>query len=185
MLQLTKPKFYTRCVNLKDHQSFGVDRTALIQNWTITEPNITAKIIINGIILEPLGVLNFLDGKVFNIPKIREALREIIPMTKRENNLCAIESTLFGTQLLSTEYYRYFPSSCLFDMLFTGDLCVSFLPQAVSGELPQRIAIEETYALSEAQINQRIKSGETLEDIDRKNKDDFISSELPTNKVFV
>jgi hypothetical protein len=119
-----------------------------------------------------------LDGRTFDIPKIRAALRELLPCTSEETMLCAAEATIFGTQLLAVEHYRYFPSACLFDLLFTGDLCVEFRVDSADGVLPARINIEEEYVLSEMQIRTRLSSGETIEDIERKNRDEAQTVEL-------
>ena len=166
LIRLTNPKYYIRPAQLRSDQGYGIGRTALIKKITITTPNITAIMSINGVPIQ----LDGLDGKVFDISYIRSILREIIPTNSTENMLCNVESTIFGTQLLAIEYYRYFPENFLFNMLFTGDLCVTFSPTSTNGVLSDNIDIEEEIAISEIQLLQRIAKGETLDDIDKNNK---------------
>lgn len=162
LIRLDKPKYYTRLAHLRDDEMYGIGRTTLVKRWSIISPGVTATMVINGVHI----ALEGMDGRNFDCCYIRRALRDIIPMSPTENMLCNAEATLFGTQLLSTEYYRYFPTLFLSDMIFTGELCVHFIPSCSSGTLPPRIDIEEEYAISEAQLHQRLSSGETLEDID-------------------
>jgi len=165
LLRLSRPKYYTRLVSLKREEGYGIGRTTMIKRWKVLDANVKVRMRVNGVDID----LDFLDGIEFDAEKIRRELRDIIPCSKQENDLCAAETTIFGAQLSSTEYYRYFPSSMLFDMIFTGDLCITFVPQGEN--LPDTIAIEEEYALSEKQVLDRLKGGETLEDIDTNCRD--------------
>ena len=162
LVRLAEPIFHIRTTPLRAEQGYGVGRTALVKRWTILEPGITAIMNVNGAPVSLPGM----DGRTFDVPSIRAALREAIPMTPEENELCRVDSTLYGTQLLSTEFYRYFPSSHLFDLIFTGELCVTFaLLTADGSEPPERVQLEEEYALSEPQLLQRLARGETVEQI--------------------
>jgi len=163
LIRLDRPKYYTRQTQLRADQGYGIGRTALIRNWKITTPGIKAILKINN---EPINIIG-LDGINFNLSEIREKLREIIPETSEENALCNIESVLFGTQLLAVEHYRYFPTKCLFDYIFTADLCVTFeFPELE--DIPDKIDIEEECVFSEIQLLQRLKAGETLESMETK-----------------
>jgi hypothetical protein len=166
LVRLEAPKYYIRQVQIKEDQGYGIGRTALVKSWTITSPDVTATLTVQGI---PI-ILSGMDGRHFDCAFIRRALRDILPMCSEENMLCAAEATLFGTQLLAVEHYRYFPTSFLFDMMFTGDLCVTFTPSCSTGPVPERIEVDEECAISEVQLMKRLGDGETLEDIDRNNK---------------
>jgi hypothetical protein len=161
-VRLTEPIFHTRTTPLRAEQGYGVGRTALVKRWTILDPGTTATIHING---APV-LLPDMDGRTFDVPSIRAALREAIPMSWEENQLCWIDSNLYGTQLNPTPWYRYFPIPHFFDLIFTGELCVTFALRTVDGsELPDRVQLEEEYALSEPQLLQRLARGETVEQI--------------------
>jgi hypothetical protein len=153
-----EPKYQTRTIDLKKDQEYGISRTCLIKNLKIIEPNITGTMIINGVkIKSDDNTFDFLDGKNFDIEKIRKTLRDIIPINEEENNLCAVESTLFGTQLQATEYYTYFSTEYLFNMIFTGSLCVLF-EFSSSEKIPDIIQLEEIYAISDTQYKYFEKS---------------------------
>ena len=158
LVRLENPIHISRKVFLNQDQGYGIGRTGLIASRRVID-DYRLKMYVNGLYVD----LPFLDGKEFNIAKIREALRDVIPMTEEETQLCNIEATLFGTQLLGTEYYRYFPSKFLFNYIFTGELCITFEPMET--HQPQRIEIEETYVISEAQLVQKLDAGTPLEKI--------------------
>jgi len=162
LIRLDEPKYFTRISYLKRDEGYGIGRTSMIRRWKIVSEKVKATLRINGV---KIG-LDFLDGINFDVEEIRKGLRSLIPETEEEQELCIIENNLFGTQLLATEYYRYFPVSHLFNMIFTGGLCVTF---DIEGEQLEKIKIEEEYALSEVQLMDRLKAGETLEDIDKNN----------------
>lgn len=121
---IKEPIYETRQTKLKYDQSYGIGRTTLVKKWKITSPGVTAKLCINGIVVD----LPFMDGITFDVKQIRDYLRNIIPCSEEDNKLCVAESTIFGSQILATEYYSYFPSHKLFDFIFTGELSVSFIP---------------------------------------------------------
>ena len=171
LVRISQPIYYTRSAQFRKDEMYGVGRTTLIKSWSIITPDVTAKMTINGVSIN----LDGMDGRIFDSAFIRNSLRDIFPETPEDNKLCNVEAALFGVQLLCTEYYRHFPSSNLFDMIFTGDLCIQFFPECSTGQIPERIDIEETYAISEAQLLQRIQSGETLEDIEHNCRDESIS----------
>jgi len=177
LLRLPFPKYYTRMVSLKREEGYGIGRTTMIKRWKVTDPNVKLKMRINGVDID----LDCLDGVEFHSSKIRRQLRELVPCSKQENDLCAAESTMFGTQLSATEYYRYFPESVLFDLIFTGDLCITFVPEG--DDFPDNISIEEEYALSEKQVLDRLKNGETLEDMDIKCRDESQRQEFSLKKA--
>ena len=158
LVRLEKPIHITRKVFLNQDQGYGIGRTGLISSWKVLD-DYQLQMFVNGLRVD----LDFLDGKEFDIAKIRSALRDVIPMSEEETQLCNIEATLFGTQLLGTEFYRYFPSKYLFDYIFTGELCITFEP--MEKFLPKRIEIEETYVISEAQLLQKLDNGIPLEKI--------------------
>lgn len=158
LIRLEKPIFIKRKVFLNRDQGYGIGRTGLISSWKILD-DVKVKMSVNGIPVE----LDFLDGKEFDVEKIRYALRDLIPYTAEDTQLCNVEATLFGTQLLGTEYYRYFPSKYLFDFIFTGELCITFNP--IGSKSPERIDMEETYVVSEAQLLQKLAQGIPLEKI--------------------
>lgn len=163
LIRLDKPIHISRKVYLNRDQGYGIGRTGLISSWKVLDteefPDIKLKMFINGLYVD----LPFLNGKEFNVSKIREALRDVVPESPEDTLLCNIDSTLFGTQLLGTEFYRYFPSKYLFDYIFTGELCITFEP--VDKSCPQRIEIQETYVISEAQLVQKLENGISLEKI--------------------
>lgn len=165
--KLKEPKYYTRLISINSNNNYGIARTTMIKRWTITTPGVTGKLKINGILLD----IPILDGKTFDIGAIRAYIRDLVPISSEEHNLCILESTLFGTQISATEYYRYFPLTILFDMIFTGDLAIYFVLESEEGEVPDKVDIEEEYALSEYQLMDRLTKGETLEDIDARNRD--------------
>lgn len=167
LLRLESPKYYTRLTQLCNDQDYGIGRTTLVKRWKILTPGITAILKVNDI---PI-IIDGMDGINFDIPWIRGQLRDIIPCSSEENMLCNAEATLFGTQLLGLEYYRYFSTSFLFNYIFTGELCMSFVLTSVDGILPERVDIEEEYILSEVQLLHRLSQGETLEGIDKNNRD--------------
>lgn len=147
--------YHVRKAALRSDQGYGIGRTALVKRWTIITPNIKAKMIINGVEIEFPNS----NGINFDCSVIRNTLREAI-----DNDFIRIDSTLFGTQLMATEYYRYAPSSQLFNLIFTGELGIVFALKTNDGtKLPDRVDIEEEYALSEAQLYQRLSRGETIE----------------------
>jgi hypothetical protein len=146
----------------------------MVKRWTITTPDVIATMKINGV---PI-ILEGLDGRNFDTKFIRDSLRDIVPETSEQNMLCNAEATLFGTQLLSVEYYRHIPTSFLFDMIFTGELCITFIPTRSTGDIPEKIDIEEEIALSEVQLLQRLRNGETLDDIDKNCRDVGQTAEL-------
>ena len=158
LIRLDNPIYITRNVHLKHDQGYGIGRTGLIKSWKVITPDIKLKMYINGTHIN----LDFLDGVYFDIPKIRANLRDILPECAETTNLCNIDSTLFGTQLLGTEYYRYFPSDFLFDFIFTGDLCITFDSDQ---KLPPFVELEEEFVISEAQLKQKLEQGIPLEKI--------------------
>jgi hypothetical protein len=159
LIRLPNPIIITRKVYLLKNQGYGIGRTGLISCWKVLD-DYKLQMRVNGL---PVN-LDFLDGKFFDVKQIRESLRDIVPFTPEETSLCNIESTIFGTQLLSTEYYRYFPTKKLFDFIFTGELCITFEPIDCK-DFPERIEIEETYVVSEAQLIQKLDQGIPLENI--------------------
>jgi len=176
VIRLDAPKYYTRATELRSEQDYGIGRTTLVRSWKIITPNVKGKLQINGVTMD----MPELDGKYFNIPFIRSTIRDLIPSTKEENDLYIAESTIFGAQLTSTEFYKYFPTSYLFDFLFTGGICTMFkLEHEIEGEsVPDIVKIEEEFVLTEGQISERLSRGETLEDIDVNNKSDGQSVQL-------
>jgi len=175
-LKLEQPKFFTRCLSINDKHKYGIARTTLVKKWKIKTPNVRAKLTINGLPIE----LDYLDGKEFDITKIRTSLRDIIPLSKEENDLCIIESTIFGSQIQAMEHYKYFPIEKLNEYIFTGDLCIIFNPY--DGEnFPEEFEIEETHIISEVQLKQRLKN-ETLREIDDNNCEEKILSKINIKK---
>lgn len=159
---LSEPILYTRRVQLRSDQSYGMPRTICCKRWKILTPNVTAVITVNGARLE----LPSLDGVSFDCSAIRQELREILPMTAEESMLCGIDASLYSVQLLATDYHTYFPASCLFDLIFTGELCIVFDVKTTDGSpLPDRIDMEEEYALPDAQFLQKLNKGLSVEQI--------------------
>lgn len=182
LVRLPEPKYYTRQVQLRADQGNGVSRTVLARRWKILTPGITAILKINGIEISP-DYITGLDGVNFDLADIRKQLRELIPMSPEENNLCRAEATLFGTQLLATEYYRYMPTKFLFDCVFTGELCVTFKVISQNGQIPDIIEMDEESVISEIQLMQRLRNGESLEDIDKNNRLEGQAVALSVNNV--
>jgi hypothetical protein len=159
---LTEPIFYTRKVQLRSDQSYGMPRTICCKRWKILTPNVRAIICVNGAGLD----LPDLDGISFDCTSIRRTLRETIPMTTEESTLCSVDASLYSVQLLATEYHTYFPASCLFNLIFTGELCILFYLKTTDGSsLPDRVDMEEEYALPDAQLLQKLDKGLTVEQI--------------------
>lgn len=163
--KLSRPIFKKRKTQLRADQGYGIGRTALINSWKITTPGITARISINDIMITPPDE----KGQYFSVPKLRQMLREALPFTPEENELVRIDSAVYSSQLLATEHYRYFPIKFLFDLIFTGELCIVF---KCEGDLPEKIDLEEEYVLSEIQLVQQLSQGKTIEEIERQNEDD-------------
>ena len=163
LVRVSEPKLVVRKTMLKSSEGYGISRTTLAKKWTITEPNVKGILKINGVSID----LPFMDGTTFETDKIRQYIRDIIPMTQGETALCAVESAMFASQITATEYYRYFPSKKLFDLIFTGDMAIYFKFEHNSKHpVPENVAIEEEYALSESQVQSRLNAGETLESLD-------------------
>lgn len=165
-----------RTFKLLSKEDYGIPRTAMVKRWKLLTEGLKATVCVNGVAL----TLDGLDGINFDIKAIRYAMREMVPGSREENMICAAESTLFGAQLVATEYYRYFPSDQLFDLLFTGTLAISFECEWIDGgdeDIPSAVEMEEEYVLSETHLLQRIKQGETLEQIEL-NKDPSANVEL-------
>jgi hypothetical protein len=159
LVRIENPICISREVDLRLDQGYGIGRTGLISSWKVLDEGVKLNMFVNGL---RVG-LESLNGSEFNISKIRNELRDLVPFTEEETKLCNIESTIFGTQLLATEFYRYFPSKYLFDFIFTGDLCITFKP--ADKKFPEKISIEETYVISEAQLNQKLQQGIPIDKI--------------------
>jgi hypothetical protein len=159
---LDGPICYTRRVQLRSDQAYGMPRTICCKRWKILTPGITAVMRVNGAKLN----LPSLDGVLFDCSAIRRELRETLPMTDEESVLCSIDASFYSVQLLATEYHTYFPVSFLFDLIFTGELCIVFDVKTEDGsDLPDRIDMEEEYALPDAQLLQKLNRGLSLEQI--------------------
>jgi hypothetical protein len=158
MLKLSEPKVFIRITSLKKEEGFGIGRTTLIKNWKLTNPNHTAKILVNGIQLTEAQ-------NNFNISKIREDLRDLIPETSEENTRARLESNFFSGQLECLEHFSYFPSKFMFNFLFTGGLCITF---QLSENYGDKVEIEECYVLSKAVLLEKLKR-QSLEDIEKNN----------------
>lgn len=157
--RLDQPIYFRRRAHLQASQGYGVGRTGLMRRWTVITPGLVARLKINGLEVAH----ETLDGRTFDLKAIRDDLRDSLDSKSQ-----VIDNTLFGTQLLATEYYRCIPITCLFDHVFTGELCVTFEFESTDGEpVPERVEIEEEYAISDALIQDRIKSGQSLDDIRR------------------
>lgn len=162
LIRIDKPIYQYRSIILKQEQQYAITHTALIKSWKIVTPNVMAEMYINGISVK----LSEDEQYHFDLSKIREDLRELLPCTPTENKLCLIESSLYGTQLLAVPHYRYFPVKFLWDFIFTGELHITFKFYSTNQEqIPVRIDIIEEYVLSETQLIQRINRGETLANI--------------------
>lgn len=160
--KLDAPIFYTRKVQLRADQSYGMPRTICCKRWKILTPGVTAVICVNGAKLDLPGM----DGTTFDCGSIRTMLRDVVPMTPEEATLCSIDASLFGVQLLAGDYHTYFPAKCLFDLVFTGELCIIFELKTTNGSaLPDRVDMEEEYALPDAQLIHKLSKGLTLEQI--------------------
>ena len=162
---LSHPILKKRQTQLRVDQGYGIGRTALINSWKITTPGIVARIAINGV------VVSLPDEKdhYFPVSKLRQTLREVLPFTPEENELVRIDSSVYSSQLLATEHYRYFPSNFLFDLIFTGELCITFI---FEGDVPEKIDLEEEYVLSEIQLMQQLSQGKTVEEIEKQNENE-------------
>lgn len=169
--RLQHPILKRRKVQLRVDQGYGIGRTALINSWKITTPGISARIQINSITISSPEE----KDRNFSAAKIRQKLREVLPFTPEENELVRIDSAVYSSQLLATEHYRYFPSNLLFDLIFTGELCITFQLETDSGHnLPEKIDLEEEYVLSETQLLQQLNRGKTIEEIMEQNDEMFI-----------
>jgi hypothetical protein len=169
--KLSAPKSLTRISELRNEHGYGIGRTALIKRWKILDPEIKGILKINNI---PIN-LDYLDGTNFDLCKIRQSLRDIIPESKEDNDLYVAESTMFGSQLEAINYYKYFPVKQLSNYLFTGTLCITFDLCKSEGNIPEKISIEEELILSDTQLLQRLSGGESLDDIDKNNIDQSMS----------
>lgn len=173
--KLDQPKICTRIIKLKKEQNYSIERTGLVKRWKILTPNIKAKLYINNTELYiDNSDINF-DGINFDIPIIRNYIRNLIPMDENENILCNIEGTLLLPQIKAMEHYAYFPLKLIDDFIFTGDIMISFEPSWIDNSInsltfPDTILIEEEYILSKVRLCERLKR-ETLEDIDKNNKE--------------
>lgn len=161
------PRLLTRKIDLRDHQQYAINHTSLVKKWKIIEENISAYIIINGVLIKPTKEFSFLDGKEFDMEKIRKIARDMIPYNNRTTNLCNMESSLFSSSLLAIEHYKYFDTKYLNNFAFTGDMCIYFKlyhtdPNLKNAGFPQRVSIEETYVLSDAQLEQRRRTGNEI-----------------------
>lgn len=162
---LSHPIFKKRQTQLRLDQGYGIGRTALINSWKITTPGIKARININGIMITPPDE----KDQYFSMPKLRQMLREILPFTPEDNELVRVDSAVYSSQLLATEHYRYFPVKFLFDLIFTGELCIVFV---FDENVPEKIDIEEEYVLSESQLLHQLNQKKTVEEIENQNDDE-------------
>jgi hypothetical protein len=137
------PVFDTRDVSVKFDQHFTLARTCLVKSWKIKTENIKVKLHINSIELD----LDCIDGINFDFATIRQELRDLLPMSEKENELYVLESTLFAAQMMAIQYYSYFPAKLLNDFYFTGSLATTFLPYDLEGKPIKLdvIDIEEVY----------------------------------------
>lgn len=169
--QLSKPILKKRQTQLRAEQGYGIGRTALINSWKITTPGIVAKLVINDIVVSS-------EKQEFSVSGLRNKLRDALPFTPEENELIRVDSAVYSSQLQATEHYRYFPTKFLFDLIFTGDLCIIFKLRSESGEdIPEKIELEEEYVLSEIQLLQQLHQGKTIKEIEDQ-KDASFSANL-------
>lgn len=169
--QFSNPIFKKRQTQLRAEQGYGIGRTALIRSWKITTPGIVAKLVINDIVVSS-------EKQEFSVPGLRDKLRDALPFTPEENELIRIDSAVYSSQLQATEHYRYFPTKFLFDLIFTGDLCITFKLRSESGEdIPEKVELEEEYVLSEIQLLQQLHQGKTIKEIEDQ-KDASFSANL-------
>ncbi len=137
------PVLETRDVNVKFDQHFTMARTCLVKSWKIKTENIKVKLHVNNIEVD----LDCIDGVNFDFPTIRQALRDVLPMSEKENELCVLEATLFAAQFTAVQYYSYFPAKLMNDFYFTGTLSTTFLPYDLEGKPIKLdvVDIEEVY----------------------------------------
>jgi hypothetical protein len=173
--RLSKPILKKRKTQLRADQGYGIGRTALINSWKITTPGIVAKITINNITISSPDE----EQQSFSATELRNKLREALPFTPEETELVRIDSSVYSSQLQATEHYRYFPVDFLFNLIFTGDLCITFKLRSESGEeIPEKVNLEEEYVLSEIQLIQQLQRGKSIEEIQEQKEDASFSADL-------
>lgn len=104
-------------------------------------------ICINGVDVAPSSCTN--TKLIWDFEVIRNNLRDVIPITKEENDLLRLEETLKYNSASAQEYYSL-PFETLMNTVFTSELQIGLRPSFKN--FPPKIEAEETVYLSDNQL---------------------------------
>lgn len=151
----------TRSFRVQYQNEYKIGNISLVSKYII--PKVSRydsyKIDINGVVLDE----SYSDKEniYFDFARIREELRDIIPMTKQENDMSALETTLAYNSLCAMNAYKTLPKSVFNNTIFTNqDLCVKLIPK---GEFKKTIELQEEYYVSDVHKNADNKKDESID----------------------
>ncbi len=154
-------KIQTRNYKLKREDKFAFRNTCLVQNLRIERARnlLHLRLVINEVKLEPTSKAH--DHFVFDIPTIRENIRNLEPFGPENNLLLSLEDALVFNQMNAMSYYKSVPSSDLYNVLFTKDMAVQF-ELVVKADVSE-LNVTETYYLSDTQLEKEAEQKQQQE----------------------
>lgn len=151
----------TRAFRVQYQTDYKVNNISLVAKYIIPKVKRydSYKLNINGVILDE----SYSDKNniYFDFERIRSELREVIPMTKQENDLVALENMLAYNSLCAMNAYKTLPKNVFNDTIFTNqDLCVKLI---VKGEFKQVVEMQEEYYVSDVHKSTNDKPEEKVD----------------------
>lgn len=143
-------KTETRSFRVQSTNGYKIPNISLVTKYIVPKDkkNKDYRLHINGVTLE--SSYTDTNSVYFDFKEIRDRLRDIIPMSKEENDLAALETTFQYNSLCAMNAYKYLPKSCFNESIFTNqDLAVFIVPQ--KGE--NVIEMSEEYFVSDVHRN--------------------------------
>lgn len=153
-------KTETRSFRVQAANNYKIPNISLVSKYIVPKDkkNHDYRLNINGVELESSYQDN--SNIYFDFKEIRDRLRDIIPMSKEENDLSALETTFAYNSLCAMNAYKYLPRKVFNESIFTNqDLSVCVIPQKMDSN-NKVIEMSEEYYISDIHRKQETKEEE-------------------------
>jgi phosphoribulokinase len=147
-------KTETRSFRVQAATEYKIPNISLVSKYIVPmdKKNRDFRLNINGVEVE--SSYQDKNNIYFDFKEIRDRLRDIIPMTKEENDLAALETTFQYNSLCAMNAYKYLPKYVFNESIFTNqDLAVYLITKKLDITDNNFIEMSEEYYVSDIHRN--------------------------------
>ena len=158
---MSSSKIQTRNYKLKREDAFAFRNTCVVKTLRVERARnlLHLRLVINEVKLEPTKKAH--DHFIFDVPTIRQQIRELEPFGPANSLLLSLEDALVYNQMNASSFYKTLSKDELYTILFTKDMAVQF-ELTVKADVSE-LEVTETSYMSDTQLEAKEKEAKEKE----------------------